>query len=96
MPYIKDEDRAQYDPLVAALAQQLRIANDDQMDRAGHTNYVITTLLLEAFPTRKYATMALVDGILSNIGREYYRRRVAPYEDEKILENGDVYDTSGG
>ena len=95
MPYIKQEDRAQYAPLVMALADMLKRL-PDQMDRAGHTNYVITTLLLDAFPDRKYATMALVDGIISNVGREYYRRRVAPYEDEKILENGDVYDTSGG
>jgi len=95
MPYIKQEDRAQYAPLVMALADMLKRL-PDQMDRAGHTNYVITTLLLDAFPDRKYATMALVDGIISNVGREYYRRRAAPYEDEKVLENGDVYDTSGG
>ena len=95
MPYIKQEDRPKYAPLLQALAERLREV-DDQMDRAGHTNYVITTLLLDAFPDRKYATMALVDGIISNVGREYYRRRAAPYEDEKVLENGDVYDTSGG
>jgi len=90
MPYIKQEDRPQYDALVARLASELR-GTEDQMDRAGHTNYVITTLLLAAYPNRKYATMCLVDGILADIGREYYRRRAAPYEDEKIAENGDVY-----
>ncbi len=90
MPYIKEEDREQYDPLVQELALRLQ-QTEDQMDRAGHVNYVITRLLLKAFPVRKYATMALVDGILADVGREYYRRRAAPYEDEKIAENGDVY-----
>ncbi len=90
MPYIKQADRSLYDALVQELAFHLR-HTEDQMDRAGHVNYVITTLLLQAFPNRKYATMALVDGILADIGREYYRRRAAPYEDEKIEENGDVY-----
>ncbi len=90
MPYIKKEDREQYDGLVQELALRLR-QTDDQMDRAGHVNYVVTTLILAAFPNRKYATMALVDGILTNVGREYYRRWAAPYENEKIEENGDVY-----
>lgn len=90
MPYIKAEDRPRYDDLVEKLALKLLSIND-QMDRAGHANYVITSLLLAAFPNRKYATMALVDGIINNVGREYYRRRATPYEDEKIRENGDVY-----
>ena len=90
MPYIREEDRPQYDMHVERLAEHLR-DTEDQMDRAGHVNYVITTLLLAAFPNRKYATMALVDGIITDVGREYYRRRATPYEDEKIEENGDVY-----
>ncbi len=90
MPYIKKEDRKQYDDHVGRLAEHL-LDTEDQMDRAGHVNYVITTLLLAAFPNRKYATMALVDGVITDIGREYYRRRAAPYENEKIEENGDVY-----
>lgn len=90
MPYIKQADRLQYAVLVEELALLLR-KTENQMDRAGHANYVITTLLLAAFPNRKYATMALVDGIITDIGREYYRRRATPYEDEKIAENGDVY-----
>ena len=90
MPYIKKKDRLQYDGLVQELASRLK-TTEDQMDRAGHMNYVVTTLILAAFPNRKYATMALVDGVLADVGREYYRRRAAPYENEKIEENGDVY-----
>jgi len=34
--------------------------------------------------------MALGLGILSAVGKEYYRRIVVSYEDGKIKENGDV------
>jgi len=30
-------------------------------------------------------------GVLASAMQEFYRRRVAPYEDVKIAENGDVY-----
>jgi len=33
---------------------------------------------------------AFAMGVLSAITEEFYRRKVAPYEDEKIVENGDV------
>ena len=89
MPYIKRNDRLQYDPLVTELAFQLYEV-EDLLQRAGHVNYIITTLLLQSFPVKRYGTMALVDGVLTGVGREYYRRRVAPYEDAAIKRNGDL------
>ena len=29
-------------------------------------------------------------GVLSCVGAEFYRRVIAPYEDKKIIQNGDV------
>ena len=37
-----------------------------------------------------YQTFNDVTGALENAKLEIYRRMVAPYEDEKIVENGDV------
>jgi hypothetical protein len=37
-----------------------------------------------------------VRGVLGSITDEFYRRVVAPYEDVKIKENGDVFFFSGG
>jgi len=62
----------------------------DPLARAGEVNYVITTLLLKVFPERRYGMMALVDGILSTISKEYYEKHVRPYEERKITENGDL------
>ena len=38
-----------------------------------------------------YATINDIIGALEGAKMEFYRRVVAPYEDEKIKENGDVY-----
>lgn len=36
-------------------------------------------------------TRRMVIGALINSSDELYRRKIAPYEDKKIIENGDVY-----
>lgn len=40
---------------------------------------------------KKYQDHNDVMGALEGAKQEYYRRIVAPYENEKIKENGDVY-----
>jgi hypothetical protein len=47
--------------------------------------------VLGVYPHKKYWVMAIVCGVLINVLLEYYRRWAAPYEDDKIAENGDVY-----
>ena len=39
-----------------------------------------------------YKTCNDITGALINCEHEFYRRVVAPYEDKKIIENGDVYE----
>lgn len=90
MPYIDKESRSALSPGIAQLLDELGKV-EDPLVKAGSLNYVITKLLLGAFPVRRYGLMALVDGILAGVGREYYRRRMVPYEIKKIEENGDVY-----
>ena len=62
-------------------------------ETAGELNYALTTRILEYLDTQgeSYQTYCEIAGVLSNIGDELYRRRVAAYEDRKIIENGDVY-----
>lgn len=63
----------------------------------GELNYAITTLVLaycrqqSARGTTSYSIYNAVLGVLDAVAREFYRREVAPYEDRKIAENGDVY-----
>jgi len=84
MPYIKDEDKTKFEDLI-------EIAGN--IDSAGEMNYVIT-MLARTYIERHglcYQTLNDVVGALEGCKFELYRRVLAPYEDLKIKENGDVY-----
>jgi hypothetical protein len=92
MPYIKQEDRNKMDPEIKSLARSIR-SYDVGMIKVdpGKLNYVITKLILEIGFKPSYAEFNAVIGALECCKLEAYRRTVAPYEDTKISENGDVY-----
>ena len=92
MPYIDPKERAVLDELTDALTHRIKtLPAAHDVEHAGRLNYVCTRLALNVFPLRKYWVMALVCGVFINVILEYYRKWVAPYEDKKIAENGDVY-----
>ena len=80
MPYVTQDER--------------RILNDGyhQPASTGQLNYKITQLV-SAFlgPEPRYNDFNAAIGALECAKLELYRRLVAPYEDRKIVENGDVY-----
>jgi hypothetical protein len=60
---------------------------------AGELTYAIT-MLIEKYRGRfgtKFEVIADVIGALECAKLEFYRRVTAPYEDQKIKDNGDVY-----
>jgi hypothetical protein len=60
----------------------------------GELNFAITVLVdsyLEDKGGIRYAHLNEVFGAIDCAKLELYRRVAAPYEDEKIAENGDVY-----
>lgn len=60
---------------------------------AGELNFAITRLL-RAYTNMKgtgYQTYNDIMGALEGAKMEIYRRKIAPYEDAKMSENGDVY-----
>lgn len=63
---------------------------------AGQLNYAITRLI-QKYLTRnpRYQTFNDVIGALEAAKLELYRRMVAPYEDKKAKQNGDVYGKKG-
>lgn len=81
MPYVKPEIRD-------------RIDRGGTPENSGELNYAITRLL-DGYLKRKdllgYAELNEVVGALECAKLELYRRLMAPYEDDKIDENGDVY-----
>ena len=92
MPYIDPRQRAELDPTIYLLVKTLRAKYPMGRDLVGPLNYAITRLILDTLPDYPpYSRLALVTGVLETIKLEMYRRLVAPYEDEKAEENGDVY-----
>lgn len=95
MPYITSEFREKLDPAIYALAMELKNLYHDNLvatDWLGQMNYAITKLLVTfTHDMHSYATICAVDGILANVGREYYRRIAVPYENDKKNENGEVF-----
>lgn len=83
MPYIKKEDRTKFDKGLEELAPA---------KNPGELNYLITMLLHRYmnYNGHNYQNCNDVLGALSGASNEFYRRKVAPYEDKKIEENGDV------
>ncbi len=59
----------------------------------GELNYLITKLLIRyaAKSPVNYARLAGAHSAATLAAAEFYRRRIAPYEDHKIRLNGDVY-----
>ncbi len=85
MPYIKQEDRTRLSPLASAI----EVA---EIKTPGELNYLLT-LLTHRFLNQKpesYQGYNDAMGALEGAKLELYRRHVAPYENEKIEQNGDV------
>ncbi len=80
MPYLKEERKEQLD-------------NGDVMQNGGELNYMITSLIKDYLDTHehKYETLNTIVGSVEAAKQEFIRRIVNPYEDIKIIQNGDVY-----
>jgi uncharacterized protein DUF6899 len=89
MPYIKQGGRKSYDRAM----ENLEILLDGGAASEGDLNYVITRCVTAWLRGRakNYAQLNAALGILEAAKLEFYRRVVAPYEDQKRKDNGDVY-----
>lgn len=87
MPYINKDDRPAIDELLQPLTAHLESLPIEEQD--GALNYAVTKILKKLYPP-KYFNYNRAMGVLSSIQAEWYRRDVAPYEDKKIIQNGDV------
>lgn len=90
MPYIHQDRR-----LTINLDVQEVINTLEELGyKKGDLNYVITKLVqyYVKYHGKRYDTLSDVTGVLNDVKTEFERRVVVPYEDNKIIENGDVYD----
>lgn len=88
MPYIGRSDRQPYQDAIDELG---KLIPEDRMLRPGHMNYVISLLIDRVYGNEmRYADHNEVIGVLNCVALEFYRRKTAPYEDEKIQSEGDL------
>lgn len=77
MPYITEEDRD--------------TVSKHGPSNVGELTYVFYRIAVNYLPDdARYADYAEVMAALENTKQEFYRRMVVPYEDVKIIQNGDV------
>jgi len=83
MPYIKQKDRPKFDSALKDFPVP---------DTEGELNYILTKLCHQYIQKKgkTYSTYNQVVGVLDCAKLEIYRRHVGIYEDQKIIENGDV------
>ena len=84
MPYIKQDKRDVLDPHLVRLAEN--IASEGELN---YCIYRLSCLLVDRMG-ESYDTYSLCGSAMEHAKLEWYRRRVAPYEDKKIRENGDI------
>ena len=91
MPYIPKEDRNSYDDSLHMLGYRLTLPEISEEELAGHLNYCISKLCFTLFDSRRrYVRINTIVGALEGAKQEFIRRKVAPYEDEKIESQGDI------
>ncbi|MCK9595759.1 hypothetical protein M0R19_01060 [Candidatus Pacearchaeota archaeon] len=87
MPYIKQEARGKWEKIINEVVEIISKSAEDKKD--GELNYLITSILKKVYKP-SYFNYNRAIGLVECIKQEFYRKSVAPYEEEKIKENGDV------
>lgn len=96
MPYIKEEERLELDICVDRMIECI-ITNKTSLNNPhdfqnylGRINYCFSRVLAGLMKEPSYNKIAMITGVLENIKQEFYRRIATPYENQKIIENGDI------
>lgn len=84
MPYIHPDRRELFDDPLAEIASNVMTE--------GEFNYCVYKLatLITARMGESYDVLSMCGSAMEHAKLEWYRRRVAPYEDMKIEQNGDI------
>ena len=90
MPYIKEEDRINFNEVELELSEA-------GVKTAGEVQYLIALIVKEYLSDKelRYQQLNDVMGALSGAQQEFYREVVAPYEDRCITKNGEISGYNG-
>lgn len=67
-----------------------QLSNDELLSVIGDINYCFSRILGGLMGKVSYPKIAMITGVLENIKQEFYRRVATQYEEEKIVQNGDI------
>lgn len=83
MPYLTEEAKYELDTY-----------SDRRPETTGELNYLLTKVYQQYLDHHglSYATLNDISGAATESLAEFRRRVVVPYEDRKLMENGDVYE----
>ncbi len=84
MPYITPERRKAFDDLMEKMAPE--VGNEGELN---YCIYRLATLVIDRIG-ESYSNLSMCSSAMEHAKLEWYRRRLAPYEDVKIAENGDI------
>lgn len=84
MPYIKHDKRTVLDPHLEQLAREVTTEGE-----LNYCIYKLSCLLIDKMG-ESYDNYSMCSSAMEHAKLEWYRKRVAPYEDKKIAENGDI------
>lgn len=96
MPYVSEEDRAELDDCIDQLTGCIRDIKHslnnphDFSIYLGRINYCFSRVIGGLMGNPSYTKIAMITGVLENIKQEFYRRIAEPYENQKIVQNGDI------
>lgn len=94
MPYIKKEFRGPIEekliPLVRRLDRMRNLGMIDEKDLTACLTYIVFRLIRRYYETGKWYDKMDAEKVCASAVDEFKRRFLHPYEDKKILENGDV------
>ena len=100
MPYIKEENRIVLDRTIGSAVETIKsnvqksfgddLNVDEFLKISGDINYFVSRLVAQLMGEVSYSKICVITGVLENIKQEYYRRVASPYEDKKIVQNGDI------
>ncbi len=93
MPYIEKDNRIKYENAITEIVNKLNLGGTGGFYPVGDLNYIISTIIQKTLQRQgmRYQNLNAIVGSLECCKLEVYRRLASPYEDEKISQNGDVY-----
>ena len=84
MPYITQDRREVFDEALAQLAAE--VGNQGELN---YCIYKLSTLIIERIGP-SYEKLSMCSSAMEHAKLEWYRKKLSPYEDVKIAENGDI------